>query len=138
MVITNPSSGGASGKPQGPHPVAQEKSVVGSGPTTMHLRPFAKGANNVAFPMPIPILVSDFEDVQKSKKETRKEATSANVETDVHSNTTSLSTLPFLSARHRVRDLALISPFEICYPARLLGRLIADARSNSDGQLIVC
>lgn len=69
------------------------------------------------YPSPIR-LMSDFEDVRKSEK-----VTGVNVQMVVHSDTAPLSTLPFPNAG-QVRDLALTSPFRICCPARLLGRLI--------------
>jgi hypothetical protein len=82
MAITSSSSGGASsrassrtrasGKAQGPHPVARKKNVGGVG-----ARPAAKGTENV----PIPIPVSDSEDARKRGRG-MKDVTGAEVETD--------------------------------------------------------
>ena len=58
------------------------------------------------------------------QREGDKEATCVNVDVVARSNATSLSTFSFPSARRRVWDLALTSPFGICHPARSLGRLI--------------
>ena len=75
VAITSSSSGGASSrassrsrvnrKSQGLHPVARKKNVSASGSTRMSVRPVAKGAENVPFPMPIPIVVSDPEGIRK-------------------------------------------------------------------------
>jgi hypothetical protein len=117
---------GSKQKAQVPYPVAREESVAGSGRTAMVLHPVAKGVETVAFPMPIPIPCNvGFR--RCSWERGYNEATSANVETVVHSNTTSLGTLSFPSARRRVWDpVALASQFEICCLAQLLGRLITN------------
>jgi len=95
MAVTSSSSGGASSransrsratrKSQGLHPVARKKNVSTSGPTRMGVRPVAKGTENVPFPMPIPIIVSDPEGIRKGVSGVEA------AQTDAHTDAPSLN-----------------------------------------------
>lgn len=110
LAITSSSSGGASSrassrsranrKSQGLHPVARKKNVSALGPTRTGVRPVAKGAENVPFPMPISIVVSDPEGVRKS-------VSGVDAETDA------LNDAPSLNKKQRVSStLRKTSSFE--------------------------
>ena len=88
----------------------------------MGAHPIAKGAENVAPPMPVPILASYFEGAHRSEEDGA--GGSIGVKAIAHSEATSPSTFSFPSAGRRVRDLALTPLFDICCLARLLGAQI--------------